>query len=473
MPPLKEPEKNHTVTVPPSKALIAAETDVLVVGGGPSGLGASLGAARAGARVILAERYGFVGGASTVALVMPLMSAHTQEPVLRKPGKEYLFPTDHGDGKRVIAGVLLELVNRLIENGGATPPTIDTGYVVPFDPEILKYTALCMLDEAGVEILFHAYAFNYRNTDSPEVFFHTKSGPVVIKAKFVVDCTGDGDIAAYAGAKYEIGRDSDGLTQPMTKYFRMVGFNRPAFLEYIKKHPEQWYGVFGLWDLVEKATNDGKLKLPREDILMFSTPHEHEVSVNSTRVSNALSTNAFDLTRAEYESRFQVHEVSEFLKLYVPGFEDSYMIQSGTQIGIREARRITGDYVLTGQDIIEARKFSDVIARCAYSLDIHNPKGKGTRIERLPPGESYDIPLRCLLPLNLKRILIAGRCISGTHEAHSSYRIMPAAMATGQAAGVCAAIAAREFSDIHSIRPLLVQNELLRQEADLGDVFQR
>lgn len=473
MPPLKKPVSDYKIPVPDSEALIAAQTDVLVVGGGPAGLGASLGAARAGAKVVLAERYGFLGGASTVALVMPLMSAHTQEPTTQKLGNETLFPTDHGDGKRVIAGVLLELVNRLIENDGAIPPSVNTGYVVPFDPEIMKYTTLCMLDEAGVDILFHAFAFNCKNSESPEVFFHTKSGPVVIKAKVVVDCTGDGDIATFAGAKYIIGREPDGLTQPMTKYFRMVGFERPAFFEYIRKNPKQWYGVMGLWDLVEKAANDGKLELPRENILMFATPHYEEICVNSTRISNAVSTDAFDLTRAECESRYQVRQVSEFLKQYVPGFRNSYMAQSGTQIGIRESRRIIGDYVLTGMDVIEAKKFPDVIARCAYSLDIHNPQGKGTRIERLAPGEAYDIPLRCLLPLNLDKILVAGRCISGTHEAHSSYRIMPAAMATGQAAGVCAAIAALDSLNIHSVKPIIVQNELVRQNANLGDKFQK
>jgi len=155
------------------------------------------------------------------------------------------------------------------------------------------------------------------------------------------------------------------------------------------------------------------------------------------------------------------------LKNYVPGFENSYMVQTGVQVGIREGRRILGEYILTGTDVLEARKFPDVIARCAYSLDIHNPKGKGTRIERLPPGESYDIPMRSLIPLNCDHLLTAGRCISGTHEAHSSYRIMPAAMATGQGAGVCAAICALNQIDVRSVDVSEVQKELRRQKASL------
>lgn len=467
MPPLSRPETEHKISFS-SEALLAAKTDVLVVGAGPAGIGAALGAARAGANVVLAERYGYPGGAATVALVMPLMSAHTQEGRFRRSGQTTLYPTDHGEGQRVIAGVLMEIVENLIECGGAVPPSLETGYVVPFDPEKLKITVMKMLDEAGVDVLLHSFAFGLEKVDNiSTVFFHSKSGPIAVQAYCVVDCTGDGDVAALAGAPFEIGRVHDGLTQPMTLYFRMVGFQRPAFMEYIKRHPEQWYGVFGLWSLIEKATDEGRLKLPREDLLMFATPHSEEVSVNSTRVLNKLAIDVFDLTSAEWESRHQANQVSEFLKNYVPGFENSYMVQTGVQVGIREGRRILGEYILTGTDVLEARKFPDVIARCAYSLDIHNPKGKGTRIERLPPGESYDIPMRSLIPLNCDHLLTAGRCISGTHEAHSSYRIMPAAMATGQGAGVCAAICALNQIDVRSVDVSEVQKELRRQKASL------
>jgi hypothetical protein len=272
-----------------------------------------------------------------------------------------------------------------------------------------------------------------------------------------------------AGAPFEMGRSIDGLVQPMTLYFRMAGFEKKAFFEYIKEHPEQWYGVFGLWDLLKKASIEGMPELPREDLLMFTSPHQNEVNVNSTRVVNVLGTDVWDLTKAEWESRRQMWQVAQFLMSYVPGFSDAYPVQSGIQVGIRETRRIVGDYQLTGEDIIEARKFPDCISRCAYPLDIHNPLGKGTRIERLPPGESYDIPLRSLFPKNCDHLLVAGRCISGTHEAHSSYRIMPEALATGQGAGVAAAFAAMEKTDIRSVKISLIQNELLRQGVDLGD----
>ncbi len=235
----------------------------------------------------------------------------------------------------------------------------------------------------------------------------------------------------------------------------------------MREHPGQWDGVHGLWDLIRMATEAGELEMPREDMLFFATPHEREVSVNGTRVIRALGTSVWDLTRAEWESRRQMRRLAAFLKRYVPGFERAYVAQSGVQIGVRETRRILGDYVLTAEDILQARRFEDVIARCAYPVDIHNPAGTGTLLRYLPPGEAYDIPLRCLQPLGVENLLVAGRCISGTHEALSSYRVMPVSMATGQAAGVCAALAAGRGKSSREVGAREVQVELVRQGADL------
>jgi hypothetical protein len=469
MPYLPRPEPSRHVALPPRKALVAAETDVLVVGGGPAGIGAAIGAADAGARVILAERYGFLGGNATAALVMPLMSFHTHRTELEKEDGAKLFPTDHGPGEPVVAGVLARLLARLVQTGGAIAPSRDTGYTVPFDPELFKLAALELLDDAGVSFLFHAFASGVVADGSVRgVVFETKSGPVVIWAQVVVDGTGDGDVAAAAGAPYEIGRDEDGLVQPMTLMFRMVDFEREAFASYVREHPDQWRGVHGLWDLIKKASEAGELDLPREDILFFGTPHEREVSVNSTRVTQVRGTNVFDWTRAEAESRRQMRQIVAFLRRRVPGFEHAYLAQSGVHAGVRETRRITGDYRLTVDDVLSARRFEDVIARGAYPVDIHNPKGSGTLLKRVPDGEAYDIPLRCLLPRGIEDLLVAGRCISGTHEAHSSYRVMPIVMATGQAAGVCAALATGHGLTPRTVPVADVQAELIRQGANLG-----
>jgi len=467
VPTLKRPDGAPTIELPPREALLAGDTDVLVVGGGPAGIGAAIGAVQAGARVILAERYGFLGGNATAALVMPLMSFHTQIPQKERRGATTLLPTDHGPGEPVVGGALAKLLARLVSVGGAIPPTLATGYVVPFDPEWFKIVALDLLDEAGVQLLFHAFASGIIGEKRVEgVVFETKSGPLAIRAKVTIDCTGDADIAVQAGTPTEVGR-LDGLVQPMTLMFRMAEFHRAAFEAYVKQHPQEWRGVHGLWDLVRKATAAGELKLPREDILFFATPHEGEVSVNSTRVTRVLGTDVWDLSYAEWMSRRQMRQIAEFLKQYVPGFEKSYVMQSGVNVGVRETRRIVGDYQLTVDDVLSARKFDDAIARGAYPVDIHNPTGTGTVLKRLPPGEAYDIPLRCLMPQNAQGLIVAGRCISGTHEAHSSYRVMPIVMATGQAAGVIAAIAARRGAQPREVGVREIQHELVRQGASL------
>jgi hypothetical protein len=359
----------------------------------------------------------------------------------------------------------------LVRAGGALSPTLQTGFTVPFDPEVFKLVALEMLDEAGVQFLFHAFGSGVIGDGRVEgAVFETKSGPVVLRAHTVIDCTGDGDLAAAAGAPFEIGRAADGLTQPMTLMFRMVEFQREAFAEYARQHPTQWRGVHGLWDLIRQATAAGELTLPREDMLFFATPHSREVSVNSTRVTRVLGTDVWDLSYAEWQSRLQMRQIVAFLRKYVPGFERAYLAQSGTAIGVRETRRILGDYQLTSADVLAARKFDDVIARCSYPIDIHNPKGAGTILQRLPSGEAFDIPLRCLMPKHVDGLLVAGRCISGTHEAHSSYRVMPVAMAIGQAAGVSAALAARRSVTPRALPHRQVQAELTRQGANLRGI---
>ncbi|WP_086772251.1 FAD-dependent oxidoreductase [Streptomyces bobili] len=465
---LKPPRTPRSVELPPRQALHAGTTQVLVVGGGPAGIGAALGAANAGAEVILVERYGFLGGNATAALVMPLMSFHNEVKQAVSGDTGRLLPPDHGEGEPVVGGVLWVLLEQLVRAGAAIRPSLETGYTVPFDAELFKLVTYDLLENHEVRTLLHAFASGVLGLpDRTRVVFETKSGPLVIDADVIVDCTGDGDVAAAAGAAYDIGRPEDGWTQPMTLMFRMVRFDQEEFASYTHANPDQWRGVHGLWDLVRAATDAGELDLPREDILFFATPNPGELAVNSTRVTEVLGTSVWDLTRAEFTAHRQMAQIARFLRDRVPGFADSYVVQSGVQVGVRETRRIVGEYRLTGEDVLTARQFGDAVARGAYPVDIHNPSGRGTTLKRLPRGESYDIPLRCLLPRGLDRILVAGRCISGDHVAHSSYRVMPISMATGQAAGVCAALAATEGRQPRDVPASAVQRELRSQGASL------
>ncbi|NLD99145.1 MAG: FAD-dependent oxidoreductase [Fibrobacter sp.] len=468
MPPLRRPSIMQTMTLPVRHAPIIDRTDVLVVGAGPAGFGAAIAAADAGARVILAERFGVPGGNATVALVAPFCSYFTHSSFEEKSGAQSFFPTDHGVGVPVIAGVLGRLVRNLIASGGAITPSLETGYVVAYDHEICKQVMASMLDEAGVQFLYHAFASGVvPGTNEVSVIFESKSGPQVITASIVVDCTGDGDVAALAGAPFEVGREIDGHVQPMTVYFRMGHINKDEFFSYTRSNPSQWRGAHGLEDLIKKAKQSGELDIPRESILLFGTPRDDEVSVNGTRIIHVLGTDVFDLTFAEWKGRRQVAELARFLQKYVPGFRGAYLVQSGDIVSTRESRRIVGDYQLSLEDIFSEKKFKDVVALSTYPVDIHNPDGAGTMLYQLPPGSAYSIPLRCLFPKNLERILVAGRCISGTHEAHSSYRVMPVAMALGQAAGICAALAARSGTTIRGVPYRNVREELLGQGAIL------
>src|SRR5690348_531392 len=193
MPSLKRPDDAPRIELPARQAIVAADTDVLVLGGGPAGLGAAIGAAQAGARVVLAERYGFLGGNATAALVMPLMSFHTSRPVPEKKGATTLLPTDHGPGEPIVAGALKLLLEKLVQAGGAIRPSLATGYVVPFDPEWFKLVALELLDEAGVQFLFHSFASGVLGPDGrvEGAVLETKSGPLAIQARVTIDCTGD------------------------------------------------------------------------------------------------------------------------------------------------------------------------------------------------------------------------------------------------------------------------------------------
>ncbi len=394
--------------------IFRSEHEVVVVGGGTSGIAAAVASARNGADTLLIERYGFLGGTMTAGLINPFMSFHS-------------------GGKQVIKGIFQEILDRLKDYGGYDERTR------AFDAEVMKIVADDMIKEAEVKLLLHTYVTDVvmeRNIIRGVEIFN-KSGRQIVFGRVIVDATGDGDIAVMAGAPYEKGRKEDGLMQPMTLCFRMGGVdvNRMPPLEEINR-------------LFEEAKSEGKITFPRRRVLYFPTTRKGEIHFNTTRIIKVDGTKAEDLTYAEMEGRRQMIELIKFLKERVPGFENSYLLMSGAQIGVRETRRIIGEYIMTGDDIIEARKFDDAIARGSYWIDIHNPAGEGFEDNPYsgkspPPGDYYEIPYRCLIPKKVDNLLIAGRCISSTHEAQAAIRVIPIVVAIGQAAGTAAALSAK------------------------------
>jgi hypothetical protein len=405
--------------------------DVVVVGGGPGGVCAAVGAADQGAAVLLIERYGFLGGMATAGLVNPFMSYRVK-------------------GQKLTSAVFNELLDRLDRFGA-----LSAGGQV-FDDEGMKIVLDRMMQDHGVDLLLHS-TFTGVEMDGrriERVRTAGKSGSIDVEGTVFVDSTGDGDVAAQAGAPYEVGRSQDGLCQPMTLCFRIGGVETgDAGMNELRKE---------LTELYLQAKAAGELELPRENVLIFATMVPHIIHFNTTRVIQRDATDTLDMTAAELEGRRQAAALLDLFKRRSPRFKDAYLIKTAAQIGIRESRRIMGAYVMNVDDILEASKFEDGIARSNYPVDIHSPTGEGTVIQRVPPGEYYEVPYRSLVPQEVDNLLIGARCISSTHEAHSSLRVMPVVAGIGEAAGVAAAWAAQK-----GILPREVNGAALK-EAVLG-----
>ncbi|HEY5427191.1 MAG TPA: FAD-dependent oxidoreductase [Candidatus Tumulicola sp.] len=417
------------------------EYDVLVVGGGNAGCAAAIAAARHGARTLLVERYGFLGGTATASMVGPWMTFHS------------------GDD-RIVGGIAQEIVERLMRKGASPGHIHDSSdyvaTITPFDPEVHKALLFEMMREAGVNLLLHAYVLSTRvEGDTVRgAGFATVGGIRDYAGRVVIDATADAIVAASAGVPTQQG-DERGRVQPASLMFRLSHVDLNELAAYVRARPEQMRtslktaertapaltAVAGLYELWERARREGVVDVPREVVSFFVSPYPDEVTVNMTRVTNIDPLDPDDLTRAEIEARLQVMQLFDFFRARVPGFKNARLAATGAQVGIRESRRIVGRYTLTAQDVLEARQFDDAIARSAYPIDIHNPSGTGTTTRRLAPGESYEIPYRCLVPVDREQLLVAGRCISTTHEALASTRLTPTVMTLGQAAGTAAALA--------------------------------
>lgn len=440
---------------------------MLVVGGGNAGCAAAIAAARHGARTLLLERYGFLGGTATAAMVGPWMTFHSAK-------------------ERIVGGIAQEMVERLMRKGASPGHLADSSdyvaTITPFDPEVHKALLFEMMQEAGVSLLLHAY-FLSAQLDGEAVCgatFATVGGTRTYRGRVVIDATADALVAASAGVPTQQG-DERGRVQPATLMFRLSHVDLATFATYLRERPEEMRsslhpqervpaaltavaGLNGLW---ERARADGLVDVPRELVSFFISPYPDEVTVNMTRVVNIDPLDPDDLTRAEVESRLQAMQLLEFFRRRVPGFAGARIAATGTQVGIRESRRIVGRYTLTREDVLQARRFDDAVARSAYPIDVHNPSGSGTSTQRLAPGESYEIPYRTLLPVNREQLLVAGRCISTTHEALASTRLTPTVMTLGQAAGTAAALACARGVRVADIDTNELRAQLVADGVDL------
>ena len=416
--------------------------NLVVVGGGLTGVAAAVSAAREGLSVLLVEKSGCLGGAISNCLVYPFM------PYWTKP-----YWGEAAKNKKYLSqGIFKEMKER------------HDKYVTDckdheFNSEYFKIVLDDMTVESGVTVLFHSVLADVKKQGEKitAIEIIAKSQHITVEADFFVDATGDGDLFYLAGCDYQLGRESDGFCQPMTTCFRMSGVDLDLFTE---ERPK-------LQELYKEKQAKGEITNPRENILVFFGVGEDVLHFNSTRVIKLNPTDPFDVSRAEVMARRQIHELVSFLKENSKAFDESALISIAVDIGVRESRKLKGVHILTADEIINCTQFEDSIALGNYDIDIHNPTGTGTSHRFFGDGEYYTIPYRSLLPKEFNNLLVAGRCLSATHEAQASVRIMPTCCCLGQAAGTAVAVAIKTDKNAHNVDVKSLQNKLIENGAVL------
>ena len=433
---------------------LLAGADVVVAGAGPAGLGAAIAASRMGAKTLLVESYGFLGGMWTIGGV------------------------NEFNARNRSSRILLELIDRLEAQGSALVRKERNGMNVKFEPEGMKRVLDDFVRDERIDVLLHAPVVDTLVDAGRKVHgiaLGIKRGLSAVQGTCIVDATGDGDVAAFAGARFELGREEDGLTAAPTLVFRMGDVDPERVFETFKQDEEVDGRDFGhvrerfrggepirVYEFSQNAlrlARESGAELDPDDVAYFSEPKHPDlfhtsplpgvITVNMAHMADVDLIDPGDLTRTEMDVRRKIGRTVRFLVGYVPGFREAFLIDSGPHIGIRETRRIVGEYMLTGEDLSEGSRFEDEIMVLPPGVDIHHPDGRGTTKHSGRRGVVFGIPYRCLIPVGLDGLLLAGRCISASVEAN--IKGTAKCMGIGHASGIAAAMAAAEGGTLRQV----------------------
>lgn len=435
----------ETVLEPARRTPIMERADVVVAGGGPAGFAAAVAAARTGRRVVLLERYEFLGGQLTAGGVSAICG---------------LFMLDRGAQRQIIHGIADEVWQRLRRRRACREPEpVGRSALVVFQPMAFRAAADELVEESGVRVYYHTWVADVVRADVGDyaVLVETKSGRRAVLAPIVIDATGDADVAVRAGASCRVGQN--GVVQPGSMMFRMHNVDEGAASAVSRTELQR---------IMEAVIETGEHDLPRTGGGFRFTGAPGEVVCNINRVlRDGAALDASDveqLTYAEIEGRRQVELYASFLREKVPGFADAYVGEGPAQVGVRETRLVDGEYVLKESDVLGGAQFADAVTSAAWALESHDAS-RATRWRWLDDGVAYQIPYRCLIPKGLDGLLVVGRCMSTTHAAQASTRVSAICMAVGQAAGVAAGVALEKGVRLRDVDLEFVRYRLRAQGA--------
>jgi hypothetical protein len=441
-----------TIFEPARQIPLYGEYEVAVLGGGPAGIAAAVAAARAGRRTLLIERYGFLGGMGTAAGVTNFCGLHANV---------------YGKMHRLVRGIASDLLERIDRLGGLNAPHLILGKILAqaYDTAAYKIAADDLLSACKVDILFHALGAGVVMHDERRInalLVETKAGRRAVRAHIFIDCSGDGDLAAWAGAPFEVGDNKGGMLYP-SMMFRLNGIDP-------EKAGDAWRTIPAL---METAEAKGTHKFPRKGAIVRPQRAGIEWRVNFTQLKrddgtaiNGLEPD--DLTSGEIDGRRQAVAAFEFLRT-VPGFEKSYIVDLPPQLGIRETRRVVGGYMLSGEDVLGCASFEDSIGVNGWPMEVHVAGDVIFKFPPIPQSRGFnELPYRMLLPQGVDNLMVAGRCASMTHDGQSAARVSGACFAMGEAAGSAAALALSGNTIPRDIAVEKLQQALRQQGAFIG-----